>query len=157
MHGNREYRLVRDWRTWNGTASFGVAARSSSWLFEYRSIAPPSCLGIGARYTFGGQLMGVVCCRQAGLSDRSSITPFRRVQSCFPTYLQVLSIQPFGPQTLPLSFLLYVERDSLSPFLKCQPNLIKSSSPSSHLVTHWLRPVIVTLHPPLIDSDGFLI
>jgi hypothetical protein len=63
--------------------------------------------------------------------DWSSITPLQQVQSCFLTYLQVLLIQSFGSQTSPLSFLLYVKRDSLLPFLKCQPDLIKSSSPSS--------------------------
>jgi hypothetical protein len=110
---------------------------------------------IGARCTFGA-VLGVVCHLQADLSDRSSITPLRRVQSCFPTYLRVLLIQSLDSQTLPLSFL------PLSPFLKCQPNLLKSSSPSTPFVTHWLRPVIVTLHPhssTLMDflSEGIVI
>jgi len=35
--------------------------------------------------------------------------------------------------------------------------LIKSSSPSSPSVAHWIRPVIIALHPPIVDSDGSLI
>jgi len=71
----------------------------------------PLChyLGLGARCTFGAQL-GVVCHLQADLSDRSSITPFRRVQSCFLTYLRVLSIQSLGSRALPLSFLIRLHR-----------------------------------------------